>query len=69
MSEKQPLREGWNEAKPAVIPRGTPWPPAMAMGITFFAWGFVTSPVILGIGGALFVVALYGWIGEMRHER
>ena len=69
MSEPQKTRDGWNEAKPAVIPRGTPWPAAMAMGITFFCWGFVTSPIVLGIGVALFVVALAGWIGEMRHER
>jgi hypothetical protein len=41
----------------------------MALGITFFAWGLVTSPVVLGMGLVLFVISLAGWIGEIRHER
>jgi hypothetical protein len=41
----------------------------MALGVTFVAWGLVTSPVVLGLGGALLVVSLGGWIGEIRHER
>jgi hypothetical protein len=63
------MREGWNKPKPDVIPRATAWPPATALGITFFAWGFVTSLIVLGIGLALFTVSLAGWIGEMRHGR
>jgi hypothetical protein len=62
-------RKGWNTAKPEHIPRPTPWPAAMALGITFFAWGLVTSPVVLGMGLVLFIISLAGWIGEIRHER
>jgi hypothetical protein len=61
-------RVGWNVPKPDRIPRPTAWPPAMALGITCFAWGFVTSPVVLGIGLAVFALSLAGWIGEIRHE-
>ena len=66
MSEARP---GWSKPRPEVIPRPTAWPPAMALGIMFFAWGLVTSPVVLGVGAALFVVSLGGWIGEIRHEQ
>ena len=66
--EPQHVREGWNEAKPEVIPRGTPWPAFLAVGITCLGWGLVASPIIVGIGGVLFVVSLAGWIGEIRHE-
>jgi hypothetical protein len=65
----QPDRSGWNTPRPEVIPRPTAWPPAMALGVTLFGWGFVTSPVLLAVGAALFVLALVGWIAEIRHER
>ena len=68
-NEETPLREGWNRAKPDVIPRGTHWPAAMALSVMFFAWGLVSSFVIIAIGFVLFAVSLAGWIGEMRHER
>jgi hypothetical protein len=61
-------REGWNIPKPDHIPRPTAWPAAMALGVTFFAWGFVTSPIVLGVGLAVFALSLAGWIGEIRHE-
>jgi hypothetical protein len=40
----------------------------MALGITVFAWGFVTSPILLGVGFVVFALSLGGWIGEIRHE-
>ena len=61
-------REGWNVPKPAHIPRPTAWPSALALGVTLFAWGLVTSPVVLGLGVTVFTFALAGWIGEIRHE-
>jgi hypothetical protein len=63
------LHEGWNKPKPDLIPRSTAWPAALALGVTLLAWGLITSPVVLGVGVALFVVSLAGWIGEIRHER
>jgi len=62
-------RTNWKPAKPEHIPRGTPWPAALALGIMFFSWGILTSPIVLGIGLVLFTVSLYGWIGEIRHEQ
>ncbi len=61
-------REGWSTPKPDRIPRSTAWPAGLAMGITFFGWGLITSPIVLGIGLAVFLVSLAGWIGEIRHE-
>ena len=62
-------RLGWNKPKPDLIPRATAWPAALALGITLVAWGLITSPVVLGVGAALFAVSLAAWIGEIRHER
>jgi hypothetical protein len=39
------------------------------MGTTFIFWGLITSWVVLVVGGGLFIAALAGWIGEIRHER
>ena len=58
----------WSEPKPGVIPRPTFFPAAMAFGLTFSAWGLVSSPVVLGVGLVMVAVSLAGWIGEMRHE-
>jgi hypothetical protein len=62
-------RAGWNKPKPDLIPRSTAWPAALALGITFLAWGIITSPVVLGVGLLLFAIALAGWIVEIRHEQ
>ena len=59
----------WSVPRPALIPRPTYWPAAMAFGITLLLWGIISSPVMLGMGGLMFVVSLKGWIGEMRHEQ
>jgi len=61
-------RADFNAARPVTIPRPTPWPIAMAFGITFFAAGFLTSAIVLGVGVAVFAIALAGWISEIRHE-
>ena len=62
------MRAGWHFPKPEKVPRPTAWPPALALAITLFAWGLLVSPILLAIGGLLFVVALGGWIGDLRHE-
>jgi hypothetical protein len=54
--------------KPAVIPRPTTWPSALALAVALVGWGLLTSPILLGIGATLFTVALGGWIGDIRHE-
>lgn len=61
-------RPGWNLPKPDVVPHPTYWPITMALGITFFAWGAVTTFIISILGLILFGIALAGWIGDIRHE-
>ena len=68
-SKKKPaLASDWNRPLPEHIPRPTAWPAGLALGITLFFWGIITSLVVLAMGLAVLIVCLYGWIGEMRHE-
>jgi hypothetical protein len=62
------LHPGWSWAQPEHIPTPTYWPAALALGITLLLWGLITSPLLVGIGLIVFVLALAGWIGEMRNE-
>ncbi len=63
------LPPGWSRPLPEELPELTYWPAVMALGIVLFAWGFVTTFVITGIGLILMVTALKGWIGDIRHEQ
>ena len=40
------------------LPSPTPWPMVLALGITFFAAGLVTSLPVSLVGAVLFLVAL-----------
>ncbi len=64
---KPELRPGWHAPGHIELPRPTYWPAVMALAITFLAWGIITSFLISGVGLLLFVLALAGWIGELRH--
>ncbi len=69
ISTPQPaLRPGWSLAQPAEIPKPTYWPIVMALGITLFAWGVVTSLIISFVGLVLFVLSLVGWLGDIQDE-
>ncbi len=61
------LRPGWRHPDHSELPQPTYWPAVLALGITFLAWGIVTSLVISAVGLVLFALALAGWIGELRH--
>ncbi len=61
------LRPGWHVPEHLELPEPTYWPAVLAFGITLFAWGLVTSYVIIGVGLLVFAVALAGWIGDLRH--
>lgn len=63
------LKQGWVLPKPEHIPLPTYWPVVMAAGITFLAFGVVTSLIISGVGVFLFIIALVGWIGDIRNEQ
>jgi hypothetical protein len=68
---------GWHRPLPEKLPSPGYWPAIMALGITFMLWGLAvgfnevvsTIIIIFFIGFVLFVVALAGWIGDLRHER
>ena len=45
----------------------TYWPVVLAGGIIFLLWGLITTPIISLVGLGLFILALAGWIGAIRH--
>jgi hypothetical protein len=59
----------WDPLPPEHLPHPTYFPAGLAMGVTFFFWGLITSWVILLVGIGLFAAALAGWITEIRNER
>ncbi len=71
------LPEGWHKPKPEVLPKPGYWPFLLALGIAFILWGLAvgfnevlsTIVIVSGLGLILFVVALAGWIGDLRDER
>jgi len=64
---RPPGKEDWIELHEE-LPRPTYWPIAMAVAITLIAFGFVNALLITIIGIVLLVVALIGWIGDVRDE-
>lgn len=55
-------------AKPAHLPEPTFWPFFMAIGITFIAWGLISTWMIAVGGLIVFIISLVGWINILRHE-
>jgi hypothetical protein len=60
--------DGWTVPQPETLPRPTWWPAVFALGSILVLWGFITSLIITGVGAVLFLAAVAGWIGELRHE-
>ncbi len=71
------IPSGWHKPKPERLPKPGYWPALMALGIVFILWGFAlgfnevfsSSVVTSGIGLIVFIIALAGWIGDLRDER
>jgi hypothetical protein len=71
------IPKGWHKPLPERLPKPGYWPAIMAMGVTFMLWGMavgfneVVSTIIIlfFVGLSLFIVALIGWIGDLRDER
>jgi hypothetical protein len=59
----------WTRLGHEHLPHPTYFPAGMAMGVTFFFWGLITSWVIVLVGLGLFTAALAGWITDLRNER
>ncbi len=68
-TDTEQVPEGWEVLPDEKLPRPNYFPAGLAMGTAFFFWGFITSTVILGVGAALFIASLAGWITEIRRER
>lgn len=51
------------------VPQSTAWPIVLALGIALSCVGFVTNPVFLIVGLALFVLGLSGWIWQLLPGR
>lgn len=60
-------KEDWIELHEE-LPRPTYWPIVMAVAITLIAFGIVNSILIIIIGIVLLIIALVGWIGDVRDE-
>ena len=67
-SRSADLPAGWSRPAGGHIPEPTYMPVVLAVGIMCIFWGIVTTYLITLVGFVLFVVALSGWIGELRHE-
>lgn len=65
---EQTVHPGWIKLPEEELPQATYWPVIMALAITLFVFGFITTIVISIVGLILFVVSLIGWIGDMRNE-
>ncbi len=50
------------------LPAPSIWPVVLAAGITLLLFGVVTSLAFSVAGALLAIVALAGWIGELRRE-
>ncbi len=72
-AEQQPrprpqVRPGWTAVPAEPLPRTTYWPAVMSLGVVFILWGIATTYLISIVGLILLILALGGWIGELRHE-
>ena len=63
-----PSSEGWSQPEGVHIPEPTYMPVVMAAGMVCMFWGIETTPLLSLVGGVLFVISIWGWIGELRHE-
>lgn len=63
-----PLPPDWSRPKPEKTPKPTYWPFALAVGLTFVAWGVISNLFVFFGGLLLFLVAIVAWIGDLLNE-
>ena len=56
------------KAEPEHIPAPTVWPATMALGVTFIAFGVVTTWIMSIPGWILLFFSTAGWIEDMRND-
>ena len=61
--------EDWELLPAEQLPRPNYFPAGLAMGTTFFFWGFITSWIILRSGPAFSLPRWPDGLSEIRHER
>ncbi len=65
-----PVPDGtWGSARPRTLPRPTSAPALCAAAVVLLFWSVVTSPILAGFGGALFIVSFVIWVKEVTDER
>lgn len=57
-----------DKAKPAPLPSPTYWPFFTALGFAFLLWGMIAGWMLSATGFLIIVVALRGWINNLRDE-
>jgi hypothetical protein len=62
------LRPGWTRPTLDKLPRPTYWPLILAVGVVFALGGIVTSYGLSFVGVAVIVIAIAGWVGELRYD-
>ena len=63
-----PVLPGWH-AVTEPLPDPTYWPAVLALGVVFLAWGLITGYLLSIVGLLLGILAVAGWIGDLRHEQ
>ncbi len=63
------LKPGWYILPAEELPLPSYWPVVMALGITLLCFGIISSTLIIIAGIILFVVSIYGWIGDLQNEQ
>ncbi len=63
-----PVLPGWH-AVTEPLPDPTYWPAVLALGVVFLAWGLITGYLLSIVGLMLSILAVAGWIGDLRHEQ
>ncbi len=63
------LGEGWLPPMPReALPEPTYWPITLALGLMFLLWGIVTSTIFSAVGLVVTVVAVRGWVHDIRMD-
>lgn len=68
VAESKGLPVEWRPPRPEVVPRPTYWPSVLAAGICFGLWGLLTSVWLIVVGSAATLLAVAGWLGDVRHD-